>query len=218
MAPCDVRIYTYPDIPEYDPSGDTVLLYPGVEAIAVNQLFENDYTATYTEQMLAALPFGYNVGTLMTNIMSLSAMNKQKIYHTWKLPIAKVVLIDSTWNQSRGIFANKNLQSLPKIVLQNRASQFWRHQKGSPRWYLSTIEAIHQLMIELHINAWGCDSSFNCDLTNAFPKHSIHDHHPQCSPYKGEYDNLLYFFKYMYGKIHMLYKHDDMLAYKRPMI
>jgi len=36
-------------------------------------------------------------------------------------------------------------------------------------------------------------------------------------PYKGEYDNLLFFFCYMYSKIHTLYNHEDLQAYKRPL-
>lgn len=36
-------------------------------------------------------------------------------------------------------------------------------------------------------------------------------------PYKGEYDNLLFFFCYMYSKIHTLYNHEDLHAYKRPL-
>jgi hypothetical protein len=36
-------------------------------------------------------------------------------------------------------------------------------------------------------------------------------------PYKGEYDNLLFFFCYMYSKIHKLYNHEDLRAYKRPL-
>jgi hypothetical protein len=42
--------------------------------------------------------------------------------------------------------------------------------------------------------------------------------HSECfGPYKGEYDNLLFFFCYMYSKIHKLYKHEDLCAYKRPL-
>lgn len=35
--------------------------------------------------------------------------------------------------------------------------------------------------------------------------------------YHGQYDNLLYFFKYMYDKIHSIYDHDQLQAYKRPL-
>lgn len=219
LAPDDVTIYTYPDVPNYEIDGQTVLLYPSAEATTVNELFEKCTSkSTYTEQLLAELPPGYNVGTLMTRKVKANNYTPEcyKIYHSLQLPITKVVMIDSTWNQSRGIFCNKILQQLPKIVLQHRASQFWRHQRGSPRWYLSTIEALHQLLLELHMNAWGCDPSYNNELTESYPVHHDQDEHYQCNPYKGQYDNLLFFFKHMYEKIHTLYKHDDILAYKRP--
>lgn len=220
LAPHDVNVYTYPEVPDYQDDGNTVLLYPGTEAKTVRQLFTGQTKdMTYTDHLLAELPHGYNIGTLMTKIVG-EEKDSPDIYHVSKLPISRVVLIDSTWNQSRGIFADNRLQKLPKIVLQNRASQFWRHQKGSPRWYLSTIEALHQLMLELHLCAWGRDQSYHNYLTSHYPIHSISNdnNHQQCIPYKGQYDNLLYFFKYLYEKLHSLYRHEDLLAYKRPMI
>lgn len=165
--------------------------------------------------MLSELPPGYNVGTLMTKVFDSDPGNSE-ILHVKELPIERLILIDSTWNQSRGIFADIRLQRLPKVVLQNRISQFWRHQKGSPRWYLSTIEALHQFLLELHASAWGLSPHYQNELTKHYPKHS-QDYHDYCKPYMGEYDNLLYFFKFMYEKLHVLYKHEDMLAYKRPM-
>ncbi|XP_026484995.1 tRNA-uridine aminocarboxypropyltransferase 1 [Vanessa tameamea] len=216
LAPGDVNVYTYPEIPEYVIDGRTVLLYPGTEARTVKELFTGKCNSqTYTENVLAQLPSGYNVGTLMTKIFSHNNGNNE-IYHAEELPINRLVLIDSTWNQSRGIFADKRLQKIPQIVLQNRISQFWRHQKGSPRWYLSTIEALHQLLLELHMSAWGRSILYENELTKHFPIHT-QENHTLCKPYDGQYDNLLYFFKYMYEKLHTLYKHDDLLAYKRPM-
>lgn len=215
LAPKDVNIYTYPNVPEYDNDGRTVLLYPGAEAKTVRELFTGKQDkATYAELMLTKLPSGYNVGTLMTQILTSSDCHE--IYHVNKFPIDRVILIDSTWNQSRGIYADERLKKIPTIVLQKRASQFWRHQKGSPRWYLSTIEALHQLMLELHLYAWGRNKHYISYLTIHYPIHS-QDDHSQCKPYSGQYDNLLFFFKYMYEKLHSLYKHEDLLAYKRPM-
>ncbi|XP_075982928.1 tRNA-uridine aminocarboxypropyltransferase 1 [Anticarsia gemmatalis] len=216
LAPHDVNVYTYPDVPEYTLDGRTVLLYPGAEARTVRELFTGKRnTPSYSELLLAELPSGYNVGTLMTKVLNES--ENDEIFHVDKLPIERVVLIDSTWNQSRGIYADKRLQRIPKIVLQNRASQFWRHQRGSPRWYLSTIEALHQLLLEIHLCAWGRSESYNSFLTNHYPIHSAHVNHPHCQPYEGQYDNLLYFFKFLYEKLHSLYQHEDLLAYKRPM-
>lgn len=216
LAPNDVNVYTYPEIPDYELNGRTVLLYPGIEACTVKELFTGKIESkTYSENVLAELPSGYNVGTLRTKILN-SDFDVNEIFHVDKLPIERLILIDSTWNQSRGIFADSRLQKIPKVVLQNRISQFWRHQKGSPRWYLSTIEALHQFLLELHASAWGLSPNYQNDLTVNYPRHS-QEHHIYCRPYEGEYDNLLYFFKFMYEKLHTLYKHEDMLAYKRPM-
>lgn len=216
LAPGDVNIYTYPEIPEYVLDGRTVLLYPGTEACSVKELFTGKNNSnSYTDHVLAQLPSGYNVGTLMTKVFN-SVNNINEIYHTEKFPIDRLILIDSTWNQSRGIFADERLHKIPKIVLQNRISQFWRYQKGSPRWYLSTVEALHQLLLELHICAWGRSKHYENELTKHYPIHK-EENHTFCKPYDGQYDNLLYFFKYMYEKLHTLYKHDDLLAYKRPM-
>ncbi|KAM3966545.1 tRNA-uridine aminocarboxypropyltransferase 1 [Aphomia sociella] len=215
LAPQDVNVYIYPEVPDYN-LDRTVLLYPGADARTVQELFSGiNNTVSYTKHLLAELPSGYNVGTLRTKIIDNG--DDFNIYHVEKFPIDHVVLIDSTWNQSRGIYADKRLQRIPKVVLQNRPSQFWRHQKGSPRWYLSTIEALHQLLLELHLSAWGRSEQYKSHLTMQYPVHSFHDH-PQCKPYNGQYDNLLYFFKYMYEKLHTLYKHEDLLSYKRPML
>ncbi|CAG4963069.1 unnamed protein product [Parnassius apollo] len=219
LAPGDVRVYTYPEIPEYNINDDrTVLLYPGTDAVSVRQLFlGKKKSEAYTQQIIAQLPAGYNVGTLMTKTLALDCNDLNNIYHVNKWPIERVILIDSTWNQSRGIYADRRLQKMPKIVLQQRASQFWRHQKGSPRWYLSTIEALHQLLLELHICAWGRSENYKAPLTLHYPIHTANNNHVSCIPYDGQYDNLLYFFKFMYEKLHKLYSHEHMLAYKRPM-
>lgn len=76
--------------------------------------------------------------------------------------------------------------------LQTRLSQFWRHQKGTPRWYLSTIESIHQILIE---------------YTEA---------EDQENKSVKKYDNMLFFFRFMYEKIHQLYEHDQLKSYRRP--
>lgn len=81
---------------------------------------------------------------------------------------------------------------MPCIKLQIRLSQFWRHQKGSPRWFLATIEAIHQLLFEYT----EIEDRPNKSFTN--------------------YDNLLFFFRFMYEKIHQLYEHDKLKSYRRP--
>ena len=72
---------------------------------------------------------------------------------------------------------------------------FWRHQKGKPKEYLATIEV----------------QKFSYKKYDLFFFQAIYyfmvDYHKVISekPYNGEYDNLLFFFKFMYEKIHQLY-------------
>ncbi len=136
----------------------------------------------------------------------------------FKLPFNRAVFIDGTWNQSKAMYGclkgnsysrisetlryvNEyimcSFSDLPCIVLQSRLSQFWRHQKKSPRWYLATIEAIHQLFIEIYDH---CSEVGNCELSE--PR---------------EFDNLLFFFRYMYYIIHTYYDHNSLLSYRRPL-
>ncbi|XP_015121435.1 DTW domain-containing protein 1 [Diachasma alloeum] len=123
------------------------------------------------------------------------------------LPITRAVFIDSTWHQTNAIFKDERLCNLPCVILKSRISQFWRHQKKSPRWYLATVEAIHQFLVELHECAYGRIENYVLKEIN----HSTKE-------YCGQYDNLLYFFKYMYEKIHTIYDHNQLWAYKRPLI
>lgn len=113
------------------------------------------------------------------------------------------------------------------VVLRSRISQFWRNQKNSPRWYLATIEAIHQFLVELHTCAFGIvenyvdleDSTVNEEQNFVIPNEESSDTYLTIDlRYNGQYDNLLYLFKYMYTKIHCLYDHGRLLAYRRPLL
>lgn len=106
-------------------------------------------------------------------------------------PFDRVVFVDSTWNQTRSICNDERLKGLKCIELKTRKTKFWRHQDDVPDTYLSTVEAIYYFMIEYH---------------EMF----------MISDYKGEYDNLLFFFTYMYQKIRKLYDGgNDLRAYKK---
>lgn len=125
-----------------------------------------------------------------------------------EFPITRAVFIDSTWHQTKSIYKDQRLRDLPCVVFKSRISQFWRHQKKSPRWYLATIEAIHQFLIQLHDSAHGTIQDYALrDVVD-----------PLTNKYCGQYDNLLYLFKYMYEKIHTIYDHNELWAYKRPLI
>ncbi|RWS31240.1 DTW domain-containing protein 1-like protein [Leptotrombidium deliense] len=98
-----------------------------------------------------------------------------------KFPFDRVVFIDSTWRQTKLILSDPRMKSLPTICLQSHLSLFWRHQKEKPLTYLSTIEAIYYFFVDLH---------------------SISEK----SEYSGQYDNLLFFFKYTFFKVREVYE------------
>lgn len=194
-----------------------VLIFPSADARSVQQVLNNDYVSKQEE-----LPKGHHKGTLMKELSTNIKQNEMcTTLLSNELPVKRAVFIDSTWNQSRGIYKDDRVKRLPCVVIHNRISQFWRHQKGSPRWYLATIEAIHQFLLELHVSAWGVDEHYK-GLKNCFSD----DYIQHCAAkqtqsatnselYNGQYDNLLYFFKHMYDLIHAYYDHEQLYAYKR---
>uniref|UniRef100_A0A3P9LJQ6 tRNA-uridine aminocarboxypropyltransferase 1 n=1 Tax=Oryzias latipes TaxID=8090 RepID=A0A3P9LJQ6_ORYLA len=101
---------------------------------------------------------------------------RAKIQESKVFPLQRVVFIDSTWNQTNKIITDERLQGLLQVELKTRKTCFWRHQKGKPDTYLSTIEAIYYFLLEFH-------QSF------------------LVQEYNGEYDNLLFFFSYLHSVI-----------------
>ncbi|XP_023579865.1 DTW domain-containing protein 1 isoform X2 [Octodon degus] len=90
--------------------------------------------------------------------------------------LKKVIFIDSTWNQTNKIVTDERLQGLLQVELKTRKTCFWRHQKGKPDTFLSTIEAIYYFLVDYH-----------ADILK--------------EKYKGQYDNLLFFYSFMYQLI-----------------
>lgn len=220
-------------IPDYTKEDGVVLIFPSHKSTSVHALFSQNVQPIQLNNV--QLPKGHNVGTLLKRLpvecRTADENGVEDDYTPYELPVKKAVFIDSTWNQSRSIYKDDKISSLRCVVLQNRLSQFWRHQKGSPRWYLATIEAIHQFLIELHINAWGLDETYMgfdnlglnmsaiCDRqkVNAMHKDGLfRDLSTVNTPYSGQYDNLLFFFTHMYKLIHTYYDHNKLKAYKRP--
>ncbi|XP_053658269.1 tRNA-uridine aminocarboxypropyltransferase 1 [Anopheles marshallii] len=230
LAPDDVKIYTYPNIPDYRMEEDVVLIFPTPTALTVASLFSGE---TYQMKENYGLPKGYHMGTLLRfRLNDIVDTHHQPNgsssieCNTGNFPVKRAVFIDSTWNQCRGIYKDERLSCLRTVVIQNRISQFWRHQRNSPRWFLATVEAIHQFVLEVHIAAWGLDSRYrgldHIHLKmDQIPQDRIF--HPSevspdgVQPYNGQYDNLLFFFRHMYNLIHKHYDHEKLKAYKRPL-
>ncbi|XP_034232429.1 DTW domain-containing protein 1 [Thrips palmi] len=266
IAPDDVTIYTYPCIPDYSSDENVVLIFPGKNALSIQEYVDKAINDCEKEaECSEPLP--------------------KKPYTSLKVPINRAVFIDSTWNQSRGIYKDQRLREIPCVVIQSRISQFWRHQHGSPRWFLATIEAVHQFLVELHIicklgmneislspsvseedtlsaselkSRNSCPDSHHDSLTlsskslqdanESEERASRPDKQPSkfvknlalcrgirsdpggdpeinlCGPdqwigkYGGDYDNLLFFFQFMYHKIHSIYDHSTLKSYKREMV
>lgn len=226
LAPEDVTIYTYPDIPDYREEEGAVLIFPTPDAVTVAGLCSGKFPQVKDNY---GLPRGHHIGTLLhcrltditTEQSPSSEEDSKRQLLELKLPVQKAVFIDSTWSQCRGIYKNEKVACLRTVVIQNRISQFWRHQKNSPRWFLATIEAVHQFLIELHINAFGLDSRYE-GLTHLgylnFPHEKVVQYKEgEPSPYNGQYDNLLFFFLHMYNLIHDYYEHHTLRAYRRPL-
>lgn len=190
----------------------------------VPSLFQGIKTFQFKENF--GLDKAYNMSVLLTQSLTeiISDEDRENLrkdqveteYTLANLPIKKAVFIDSTWKQCRGIYKDERINSLRSCIIQNRLTKFWRSQKGAPKWYLSTIEAIHQFLLEFHISAWGISKSYydKCldDLQlidkNFIPPSKVidctNDSKELCKPYDGQYDNILFFYSFLYALIHSL--------------
>ncbi|XP_075064070.1 tRNA-uridine aminocarboxypropyltransferase 1 isoform X2 [Mixophyes fleayi] len=174
LADEDVTVYTYPCIPDYDNHRHEILLvFPGPNAVPLKDslLYLTHYNnhkkdlssePTTKRQKLEAETNGSANKDMKTEGVNLKIDC-----------LKKVVFIDSTWNQTNKIISDERLQGLVSVELTERKTCFWRHQKGSPDTYLSTIEAIYYFMVDYHMQILEKD-------------------------YHGEYDNLLFFYSFMY--------------------
>ena len=102
----------------------------------------------------------------------------------------RVVFIDSTWNQTARILKHQNIKCLRKVQIDDRETVFWRYQTGKSKQHLATIEAIYYFLVDYHVKILG-------------------------KPYYGEYDQLLFLYKFMYCKIHELYDRSKLRSYNR---
>lgn len=131
LAPEDVKIYTYPNIPDYRQEEGTVLIFPTPDADTVASLCSGEPPKVKENY---GLPKGHNIGTLLRcRLTDLLEEDSKKHQLAHRLPVQKAVFIDSTWSQCRGIYKDERVACLKTVVIQNRISQFWRHQKNSPR-------------------------------------------------------------------------------------
>ncbi|KAK3106019.1 hypothetical protein FSP39_011125 [Pinctada imbricata] len=209
LAPNHVNVYTYPCIPNYPDPNKVLLLFPGPEALTLEELAAKGDMKCKDDKCSTENVLGENSSTVedstthvigkngetsspssATDNDNVPASGKRKAdsdkdnlvvkKRRTEPPFDTVVVIDSTWNQTKRISSDERLKDLTKIELKSRETKFWRHQKDNPSTYLSTVEAVYYLVRDYH------------DLF-------------VLTDYAGEYDNLLFFFSFMYQKIRKLY-------------
>jgi len=150
-------------------------------------MFTFPHIPDYSQEK-ALLVFPNDTSKSLQQIVEDTCMKSEIEGHDF--PFTKIVFIDSTWNQCYGMLQDERLAGLPTVKISSRNTIFWRYQKGKPKDFLATIEAIYYFLVDFH----------NIALRKS---------------YLGEYDNILFLFKFMYEKIHELYDHNSLRAYTR---
>ncbi|XP_068954121.1 tRNA-uridine aminocarboxypropyltransferase 1 [Petaurus breviceps papuanus] len=178
LAPEDVNLYTYPCIPEYEErKHEIALVFPGPNSISVEDISFHLHKHIPSNTL-------YNSKNDSSDKLP-KKRQKMEVEENGDAEdgsrrdgtlLKKVVFIDSTWNQTHKIIADERLQGLLQVELKTRKTCFWRHQKGKPDTFLSTIEAIYYFLVDYH---------------TAILKEK----------YKGQYDNLMFFYSFMYQLI-----------------
>lgn len=172
LAPEFVNIYTYPCIPEYEEKDHEVaLVFPGPKSVSVKDI--SFHLQKKSQNSVRGKNDDLDNPSIKRKKTEEQDLNDSKCKDT---TLKKIVFIDSTWNQTNKIFTDERLQGLLQVELKTRKTCFWRHQKGKPDTFLSTIEAIYYFLVDYHT-----------DILK--------------EKYKGQYDNLLFFYSFMHQLI-----------------
>ncbi|NXF85699.1 DTWD1 protein, partial [Eubucco bourcierii] len=178
LAPDDVTIYKYPCIPEYkEKRHEIALVFPGPNSVSVKDIAS--HLQKYTKRSVSDNDDDCSREPFLKQAKIEPEEEKKECVSSNKIEgtiLKKIIFIDSTWNQTSKIITDERLQGLLQIELKTRKTCFWRHQKGKPDTYLSTIEAIYYFLVDYH-------------------QEILKEN------YKGQYDNLLFFFSFMYTLI-----------------
>ncbi|XP_007933384.1 tRNA-uridine aminocarboxypropyltransferase 1 [Orycteropus afer afer] len=175
LAPEFVNIYTYPCIPEYEEKDHEVaLVFPGPKSVSIKEISSHLQKRIQNNVRGASDDLDKpSIKRKKTEGQDGCDLNDSK----WKgIALKKIIFIDSTWNQTNKILTDERLQGLLQVELKSRKTCFWRHQKGKPDTFLSTIEAIYCFLVDYHTEILK-------------------------EKYTGQYDNLLFFYSFMYQLI-----------------
>lgn len=171
LAPEFVNIYTYPCIPEYEEDHEVALIFPGPKSVSIKDI------SFHLQKRIQNNMRGKNDDLDKPSSKRKKTEEQDLNDSKCKEPtLKKIIFIDSTWNQTNKIFTDERLQGLLQVELKTRKTCFWRHQKGKPDTFLSTIEAIYYFLVDYHTDVLK-------------------------ETYKGQYDNLLFFYSFMYQLI-----------------
>lgn len=172
LAPEFVNIYTYPCIPEYEEKDHEVaLVFPGPKSVSIKDI--SFHLQKRIQNNVRSKNDDHDKPSIKRKKTEEQDLNDSKCRVT---TLKRIIFIDSTWNQTNKIFTDERLQGLLQVELKTRKTCFWRHQKGKPDTFLSTIEAIYYFLVDYHT-----------DILK--------------ETYKGQYDNLLFFYSFMYQLI-----------------
>ena len=188
IASQDVKLYTYPSIPDYTKEKDNILLlFPGPHSKPMDyyikstpktsagdkrKISSDDCTVKgKTPKMSTSTESLVENETSETILQIPSSVSASKLIANFD----KVVMIDSTWNQSYSIFKDERLKGLKCVELVSQKTNYWRKQYNKPDTYLATIEALYLFVKTYHETFLG--------------------------KYEGQYDDLLFFFKFFYNMV-----------------
>ncbi|ELT92558.1 hypothetical protein CAPTEDRAFT_44414, partial [Capitella teleta] len=175
IAPDDVTVYSFPDIPHYDQPHRVVLVYPSRTSSNMEEFLDDAKVVGVETESSSSLDEQVPLGQKRKADSPTENANSKRS-RADLCPFDKVVFIDSTWAQVTKIASDVRLKDIRRIEMKSQTTKFWRPQQGKPDTYLATIEAIYYFFREFH-------------LTFINPE------------YDGCYDNLLFLFNFMYHKI-----------------
>jgi len=156
-------------------------------AIATAVFSPDAHVRTYPEQQLELDPATTLVVYPHPDAYTLDAVPE---LHKYK----NVVVIEATWQQSKGIARDPTVAQYTKVRLNDHRSIFWRYQDKDES-YLATIEAIYFFFVEY--------------------KNAMLKAQGSGEVYNGEYDDLLFFYGHMYETIQRSYKADRSRTFTR---
>ncbi|CAG8471535.1 12937_t:CDS:2 [Funneliformis caledonium] len=100
----------------------------------------------------------------------------------------KLLVVDGTWQQATSLTKfTEELKNIRKITIKPQKTLFWRYQNKSEN-HLATIEALYYFLKEY------------CEV---YESNNSPDHR-----YDGRYDDLLWYYKYLYEFIQATYRND----------